>query len=183
MGRNSERKLKERELLENTYTFKGETYSSYYQLEKVMGIPRKTIQYRHEIIGLSIDDIPDFKPKPLIERFGEKKYFPKPKGEDIENELKKIIEYPKSPEFHIDSNNEDRTKERKEKYAKWLINAPKTLIHRELRIYEGDLKVLLEEEKNQYFYASTHHEEEKEKAEIAIQIIHDILDERELDIN
>lgn len=169
--------------MENGFIFKGEKYSSYYQLEKAMGIPRKTIQYRHETIGIPIDDIPDFKPKPHIERFGKKVYFPqrKQKNKDVEYELKQIIEYPNSPDFYIDSSNQDRTEERKEKYTEWLINAPETLIKRELRIYEGDLQKLLEEEENQYFYASTHHEDEKEKAEIAIQIIHEVIEKREID--
>lgn len=169
--------------METSYIFKGEKYSSYYQLEKVMGIPRKTIQYRHEVIGIPIDDIPDFKPKPLIERFGEKRYFPATKDEDIQAELQEIIEYPKSPEFHIDENNADRTEKSKEKYVDWLIDAPKTLLKRQLSIYERDLKALLEEEKKQYFYASTYHEEEKEKANITIKIIRDILDKREKEIN
>src|SRR5699024_11643753 len=86
--------------------------------EKIMGIPRKTIQYRHETIGIPIDDIPNFKAKPPIERFGEKRYFPERKQNksvEVEDELKRIIEYPDSPGFYIDSNNQDRTEERKEK--------------------------------------------------------------------
>lgn len=171
-------------VLGKDYIFKGKRYSSYYQLEKIMGIPRKTIQYRHETIGIPIDDIPDFKAKPPIERFGEKRYFPERKQNksvEVEDELKRIIEYPDSPNFYIDSNNQDRTEERKEKYMEWLMSAPPTLIKRELRIYEGDLRGLIEEEENQYFYASTYHEDEKEKAEIAIQIIHEVIEKREID--
>lgn len=171
-------------VLGKDYIFKGKRYSSYYQLEKIMGIPRKTIQYRHETIGIPIDDIPDFKAKPPIERFGEKRYFPERKQNksvEVEDELKRIIEYPDSPDFYIDSNNQDRTEERKEKYTEWLMSAPPTLIKRELRIFEGDLRRLIEEEENQYFYASTYHEDEKEKAEIAIQIIHEVIEKREID--
>ena len=61
------------------------------------------------------------------------------------------------------------------------MSAPPTLIKRELRIFEGDLRRLIEEEENQYFYASTYHEDEKEKAEIAIQIIHEVIEKREID--
>lgn len=148
-----------------------------------MGIPRKTIQYRHETIGIPLDDVPNFKAKPLIERFGEKRYFPdrKSKNKNIEDELKQIIEYPKSPDLYIDSSNEERTAESKEKYVEWLMDAPKTLLQRELRIYEEALNGLLAEEENKYFYASTYHEEEKEKSEIAIQIIRDVLEKREFD--
>lgn len=166
--------------MEKSYTFKGEEYSSYYQLEKVMGIPRKTIQYRHEVIGIPIDEVPDFKPKPPIERFGKKNYFPVSKSKGTEDELKQIIEYPKAPDFHIDSNQE-RTEEGKAKYAEWLLNAPEALLQRELRIYEVDQERLLAEEENKYFYESTYHEEEKKKTETAIQIIHDIAAKREIE--
>src|SRR5699024_450000 len=153
-------------------------------IEKIMSIPKKTTQYNHETIRIAIDDIPDFKANPPIERFGEKRYFPERKQNksvEVEDELKRIIEYPNSPNFYIDSNNQDRTEERKEKYTEWLMSAPPTLIKRELRIYEGDLRGLIEEEENQYLYASTYHEDEKEKAEIAIQIIHEVIEKREID--
>src|SRR5699024_7448010 len=143
-------------VLGKDYIFKGKRYSSYYQLEKIMGIPRKTIQYRHETIGIPIDDIPDFKAKPPIERFGEKRYFPERKQNksvEVEDELKRMIEYPDCHKCDIDSNNQDRAEEIKEKYMDALISAPTRLIKREVRIYEGAWRGLIEEEENQYFYA------------------------------
>lgn len=147
-----------------------------------MGISRKTIQYRHETIGIPLDEVPDFKPRPRIENFGDKRFVPVAKKKNTEDELVQIIEYPKAPDFSIDSNDQERTEVIKGKYAEWLLNAPETLVKRELFIYKGVLERLLAEEEDKYFYASTYHEEEKEKTEGAIQIIRDIAGEREIEI-
>lgn len=166
--------------LEEGYIFQGERYSSYYQLEKVMDIPRKTIQYRHETIGLDLDDVPGYEPLPPIERLGKKTYFPEKKSKNNDDELNKIIEYPKAPDFFIDSS-EERTEERKREYTSWLMEAPETLLKRELRINEKDLQELLNEEAKEYFYASTYHEDEKEKTRTAIDVIQQVIKEREIE--
>lgn len=165
--------------MEKEYIFKGESYSSYYQLEKVMKIPRKTIQYRHEVIGLSLDEVPEYTPKPPLERLGEKRYYPvsnKERKDNNEDELQKVIEYPKSPGFFVDDN-ADRTEERKQEYISWLENAPETLIKRELRICEKDLQELenKEEQESFYIFASPYHEEEKDQAEKTIQVIKEVI--------
>src|SRR5699024_419787 len=106
-------------VLGKDYMFKGKRYSSYYQLEKFMGIPRKTVQIGDETIGIPSDDIAGFNAKPPIERVGEKRYFrerKQNKSVEVEDELKRIIEYPDSPDVYIDSHNQDRTEERREKY-------------------------------------------------------------------
>lgn len=188
MGRSSERKprLKERLLLKKKFMFKGKEYSSYYQLEKVMGIPRKTIQNRHEVIGIPIDEIPNFRPKPPLERFGDKRIVfasSSSKKKKFNNEeLKKIIEYPRVPDFRIDGNDEDRTEEEKRKYEKWIQDAPETLLKRELHLNKKDLARLLAGEKEIYFFPSPFHEEEKQTAEAAIKIIQGIAAERNIDL-
>src|SRR5699024_11153412 len=96
-------------VLGKDYIFKGTRYYSYYQVEKIISNPRNTLQFRHETIRIPIADKPDFKAKPPIERFGEKRYFPERKQNksvEVEDELKRIIEYPDSPNFYIDSNNQ-----------------------------------------------------------------------------
>ncbi|HCT2561778.1 TPA: hypothetical protein OT928_002347 [Enterococcus faecalis] len=154
------------------FVFQGNEYTSYYQLEKVMGIARRTIQYRHEVKGIPIDEVPNFVPSPPEARFGKKVYFPNKleNNKHIEDELKKIVEYPKEPILYIGEDRE-REKESKKKYISWLKEAPKTLIKRELRISEEELRHLIDREKGKYFYATTLHENEKSLIEQRIAII------------
>lgn len=152
-----------------------------------MGIPRKTIQYRHEVIGLSIDEIPDFKPKPRIERFGDKRmvFAPSENSTDKkfdDEELKHIIEYPRVPDFRFDSDDDESTEQEKKEYAEWIENAPEILIKRELFLNENELEDLIAGEKEIYFFASPFHEEKKQKAEAAIKIIRDIAIERKINV-
>lgn len=167
--------------MKKEYIFKGESYSSYYQLEKVMKIPRKTIQYRHEVIGLPLDEVPEYKPKPPIERLGDKRFYPVPKHEKSnDEELKKIIEYPKAPNLYLEEKDTEEEKEtKKNEYRAWLIHAPETLIKRELNINKNALNDLLEEEKKPYFYGSIFHNENKESVDEAIKIVSSVLEEKE----
>lgn len=171
--------------MKKEYIFKGESYSSYYQLEKVMKIPRKTIQYRHEVIGLPLDEVPEYQPKPPIERLGDKRFYPVPKREKSnDEEHKKIIEYPKAPSLYLEQKDTEEEREtKKNEYRAWLIHAPDTLIRRELSINEKDLTALIEEEKKTYFYGSfmyeEMHEEMKDSAEETIKIIRSVLEEKE----
>lgn len=172
--------------MKKKFIFKGKEYSSYYQLEKVMGIPRKTIQNRHEVIGVPIDEIPNFRPKPPLERFGDKRVVfassKKKKFNNSDEELKKIIEYPRVPDFRIDGNDKERTEEETRKYEKWIQDAPEILLKRELHLNKEDLARLLAGEKETYFFPSPFHEEEKQTAEAAIKIIQDIAAERKIDL-
>lgn len=174
--------MKEGSILEasnkkKVFIFQGNEYTSYYQLEKVMGISRRTIQYRHEVKGIPIDEVPNFIPIPPEKRFGEKVYFPsKRREEDIEIELKKIVDYPKEPTLYI-GGDEKRERESKNSYISWVKNAPEALINRELRIYEEELKHLIEREKGKRFYVTTLHENEKMLIEQRIAIIKQVAEE------
>lgn len=143
-----------------------------------MGISRRTIQYRHEVKGIPIDEVPNFVPIPPEKRFGEKVYFPNTlkNNASFENELKRIVDYPKEPILYI-GDDKEREKESKDNYILWLKNAPETLIKRELRISEEELKHLIERETGKYFYATTLHESEKSLIEQRIAIIKQISEE------
>jgi len=162
------------------HIFQGESYSSYYQLEKVMNIPRKTIQYRHETIGIPLDDVPSFQPKPPLERLGEKRYFPKKQHKNSANneELNRIIEYPKAPDF-IECSDEYEA-EVEQEYQSWLMNAPVTLVKRELRITEKKKQALLdhEEKMGSLLFDPESHEQSKNRADKASEMIQQIIEEK-----
>ncbi|WP_132981530.1 hypothetical protein [Pediococcus pentosaceus] len=157
--------------------YHGELYSSYYQLEKVMDIPRRTIQYRHETKHIPLDEVPDFVPDPLVKRFGEKTYHPKKLNN--QTELEKIIEYPKAPDWYL-GDDKKRESESRDKYINWLEKAPETLLKREIRIYENELQVLVDRENSKYFYATNLHESEKQTLEKRIEIQKNVLNKREI---
>lgn len=163
------------------YIYQGNSYTSYYQLEKVMNISRRTIQYRHEVKGIPIDEVPNFVAEPPEKRFGEKVYFPNTlsNADDkvSQNELDKIVEYPKEPVLYAGENTE-RFELSKNEYTEWLVNAPMTLLKRELRVCEDDLERFIAKENDKYFYATTRHDNEKRLLESKIGIIKDIYGKR-----
>lgn len=166
---------------DKVFTFQGESYTSYYQLEKVMNISRRTIQYRHEVKGIPIDEVPNFVAEPPEKRFGEKVYFPNAltnkESKTTENELEKIINYPKEPTLYV-GEDEERYRVSKQKYIEWLENAPITLLKRELRLYEYDFKHANARENDKYFYATTQHDNEKRLIEKRIIIIKEVCEKR-----
>lgn len=169
--------------IEKELIFRGEIYSSYYQLEKVMNINRKTIKYRHEKLGIPLDGVPDYVTIPLQERWnGKRLEFTRTKEKQKEmNELdyKNIIEYPEAPQIYFSSIHPQKINDSIAKYKNWLINAPETLVLREKNIYQVKLNNLKERENEKFFFASTYHEEEKKKAENALQTINIVLKERD----
>lgn len=161
------------------FTFQGESYTSYYQLEKVMNIPRRTIQYRHEVKGIPLDDVPNFIPEPPEKRFGTKFYFPNAqKDNETKNELDRVIAYPKCPSIYIGEDSE-REEASKENYIKWVKNAPITLIKRELKLSEEQLRHLVRLEESKYFYATATHEIEKRVVRQQIDSINKVIKEHE----
>ncbi|WP_088841001.1 hypothetical protein [Listeria sp. ILCC797] len=166
--------------------FKGKTYTSYYQLEKVMGIHRTTIKYRHEKIGIPIDEVADYVAPPRIERFkgnminliasdsGSKKE----KRKDFD--MNEIIEYPETPQLYFSDSDPKRTSDSEKTYEKWLLGAPDILILREKNLHNTKLEELNESEKNSFFYASTYHEEAKSKSENALNIINSVMEKRKI---
>lgn len=166
---------------DRVFTFQGESYTSYYQLEKVMNIPRRTIQYRHEVKGIPIDEVPHFVAEPPEKRFGEKVYFPNTLSNTDDkvshNELDKIVEYPKEPMLYAGEDTE-RYEASKNEYTEWLVNAPVTLLKRELRTCEDDLEHFIARENDKYFYATTRHDNEKRLIEKKIEIIKGIYEKR-----
>lgn len=110
----------------NKLYYNGEEYPSYYSLEKKMGINRKTIQYRHEKLGIPLEQVPDYVAKPPQERFGGKNIRSR-KNDEIEN-LITYPERPNLPDVYILSN---EYKKEKQRYIKWLSYAPEILLKRE----------------------------------------------------
>ncbi|MDT0111610.1 hypothetical protein QJV45_14095 [Listeria booriae] len=162
------------------FVYQGKIYSTYYQLEKVMGINRRTIQYRHEKLGLTLDELIHYEPEPKINRLGDKRFIPQKKKETpIFADYEAIIHYPKVPEWQVISNDQEKTEASKASYSEWLEEAPEVLVLREKIIYQKDLEKMLEEEKGKYFFASTYHEEAKQKIEIALALIENILEKRD----
>lgn len=163
--------------------FQGKVYSSYYQLEKVMNIPRRTIQYRHETKGIPLDQVPNFVADPPEKRFGRKLYFPKVDQQEqpfaMQEELDKIINYPKAPDFYV-GDDKKREDESKARYIEWLKDAPETLLKRELKIYEGDLQQLINRENSRYFYTTSLHDNEKNRVKQRISIQKKVLSERKI---
>lgn len=168
------------EKTEKIFLYKGKNYSSYYQLEKVMNISRRTIQYRHEVKGIPLDEVPNFVPEPPEKRFGEKVYFPNARKEkeasNIKDELERIITYPKRPSIYIGEEME-REDDSISNYNKWVQDAPITLIKRELHQCEEELKRLVEQEKGKYFYGTETHDIEKRVIERQVGSIKNILKE------
>ncbi|HFD1725297.1 TPA: hypothetical protein QFM54_001870 [Enterococcus faecium] len=156
--------------------YQGVSYSSYYQLEKIMGVSRRTIQYRHEKIGIPLDEVPSYVAKPPMERLGIKPSLAN-KNENKRttkvDELQAIIDYPKAPEIYI-GEDEKRVKESLESYKKWLSEAPKTLALREQKLYQTELNLLIKEENEKWFYASTLHESQKKAKILALEAIKDV---------
>lgn len=161
--------------------YKGHEYTSYYQLEKVMGIPRRTIQYRHETLSIPLDDVPNFKPKPLIERFGQKVYFPEKKKSNGSVDVETIIEYPRAPSVYVGVN-ESKIQESLDSYKNWLNEAPEILILREQHMFKTELELLQEKEKDKWFYASNLHDVEKKSKSATLDLIHDIMEKRQINM-
>ena len=122
------------------FIYNGKTFTSYYQLEKKMGISRKTIQYRHEKIGLPLEEIPYFIPKRPIDRLGVIQANKGIKEKSIEKNVEQdIILYPEAPEFDFGSSSEE-TKGQIKLYIIWLREAPEALLLRELHISKTKLR-------------------------------------------
>ncbi|MBC2242223.1 hypothetical protein [Listeria booriae] len=163
---------------ERILEYRGQRYTSYYQLEKVMGINRKTIQYRHEVKGLPLEEVPDFSAGNAIDRFGDKRIIHVSCKKKTLANWNEVIEYPENPQLHFSGSDPEKTAISIEKYQKWLEDAPEVLILRERYIQQIRFQELQESEKSKYFYASTYHEEAKTTAEKAIEIVNEILNER-----
>lgn len=163
--------------------YQGKVYSSYYQLEKVMNISRRTIQYRHETKGIPLDQVPNYVPEPLEKRFGKRTYFPKKQQQNqtlaVQEELDKIINYPKSPDFYV-GDDKKRENESKQRYIEWLKDVPETLLKRELRIYKEELQKLIDHENSNHFYTTSLHDNEKKKFKQRIDIQKSVMSERKI---
>lgn len=112
---------------------------SYYQLEKEMGIPRKTIQYRHEKIGIPLEDVPNFVPSSPSERLGISSANKIDRKDDnTKNIDQEIVLYPEAPHFDFESSS-DETKEKLKLYIIWFREAPTVLLLREKQIIKTRL--------------------------------------------
>lgn len=159
--------------------YQGVEYPSYYQLEKVMNLPRRTIQYRHEKKGIPIDEILNFTPDSPVERFGKKVYFPLKKDGKKQDDLQRIIDYPKAPQF---KNRADLGADEVQKgaYISWLEDAPEALLKRELQIYSSDLVVMNDLENAEYFYETATYQSEKKLLIERISAIKSVIEYRKL---
>lgn len=161
------------------FIYKGEEYTSYYQLEKVMKLSRRTIQYRHETKGIPIDEILNFIPSSPVERLGKKVYFPTRKDEKKQNDYQRIIDYPKAPQFKLRDDLGDFGV-LKDDYILWLEDAPEALLKRELQIYSSDLVVMNDLENAEYFYETATYQSEKMLLIEQIRAIKSVIEDRKL---
>lgn len=159
--------------------YQGVEYPSYYQLEKVMNLPRRTIQYRHEKKGIPIDEILNFTPDSPVERFGKKVYFPLKKDGKKQDDLQRIIDYPKAPQF---KNRADLGADEVQKgaYISWLEDAPEALLMRELKVHLSDLTEMNDLESSKFFYKTTTYHSEKMLLIDKINAIKSVIDYKKI---
>lgn len=116
---------------EVSFTYEGKEYPSYYALSKVMGLSRATIKYRHENLGIPIDEVKNYvKPKPLAGFEAVKSENPKRSdnnsNQEIEIQKKAILTCLRAPSsFRCDNPNE------LVEWREWIDSAPILLVERE----------------------------------------------------
>lgn len=150
-----------------------------------MGVHRTTIKYRHEKIGIPLDEVPDYVAPPRIERFKGKMINlvandSDAKSKKVVEDFKAVIEYPETPQLYYSDSDSKRTSDSEKEYEKWLSEAPSVLILREKHLHSIKLEELNRSEQNGFFYASTYHEEAKSKTKNALKIIDYVMDKRKI---
>lgn len=152
------------------FTYEGKQYENYYQLSKAMGVHRATIQYRHEKLGIPIDEIKDYVSTSNTKRFGEKKYFAKKASDEtLKVNESEIINYPKFPEIPYSLGTDEQI-QLKQELMDWSKKCPNLLLKRAIHILEEEYQQLVNllEEQNQFAYGRENNESKKE-------FYHDIL--------